>query len=173
MLIYSNFKNSTRHKPLTVCTCWNPCVRRELWRGWSSFCGQNLSSWGHSSAQISAGIRDLSHSGADFILILPIFVFCWILLQEKLISSQTETIGSLCSRATSPSLTEIDTDSSQKSICLFLSLWRAKSCTREVQGWERLQMEKRKDIWESSLNNQRTDGFRQRQELYNTFLLCE
>lgn len=32
-------------------------------------------------------------------------------------------------------------------------------CTREVQGWEKLQMEKRKDIWESSLNNQKTDWF--------------
>lgn len=32
-------------------------------------------------------------------------------------------------------------------------------CTRHVQGWEKLQMEKRKDIWESSLNNQKTDWF--------------
>lgn len=164
MLIYSTVKDSTKNKPLTVCTCWNSCLWIDLWHGWLTFWGQNLCSWVNCILRIAADVRVLTQKQIFFFLVLPVFISCWIRLQEEVLSLQPRSICSLWSRATSPSLTGIDTDSYQKSICLFLFPVCSSSsgnCRlhREVQGWEKLQMEKRKDIWESSLNNQKTDWF--------------
>lgn len=142
MLIYSNIKNSTSKKPLTVWMCGNPCLWVEPWYGWVCFFGTEFVFMRPLQLTNQCLCKN-SHAGVDFILILPAFVSCCILLQETVISSQWKTVVSLCSRSTSPSLIEIDADSFQKSIRLFLSLWEAESCTGEVQGWEKLQMEKR------------------------------
>lgn len=132
MLIYSNVKNSTKYKPLTVCTCWNSYFWVDLWHGWLSFWGQNLCSW---VSGIGADIRVLTQKQRIFFfLVLPVFISCWILLQGTVLSLQPKTICSLWSRATSPSLTGIDTDSFQKSICLFLFLWKLQAALEKSKG---------------------------------------
>lgn len=160
MLIYSNVKNSTKNKPLTVCTCWNSYLWIDLWHGWLAFWGQNLCSWVNCILGIGADIRLLTHKLIFFFFCFAyVFISCWILLQEKVLSLQPKTICSLWWRATSPSLTGTDTDSYQESICLLLFLWKLQAALEKSKGERNCKWGRERNIWESSLNNRKTDGF--------------
>lgn len=132
MLIYSNVKNSTKNKPLTVRTCWNSYLWIDLWHSWLSFWGQNLGSWVNCILGICADIRVLLSDIRDFLF--SGFTCIYFLLQEKVLSLQPKTICSLWSSATSPSLTGIDSDNYQKSICLLLFLWKLQAALDTSKG---------------------------------------
>lgn len=66
MLIYSNVKDSTKNKPLTVCTCWNSYLWIDLWHGWLAFWGQNLCSWVNGILGIAANVSVLTQKQIFF-----------------------------------------------------------------------------------------------------------
>lgn len=160
MLIYSNVKNSTKNKPLTVCTCWNSYFWVDLWHGWLSFWGQNLCSWVNCISGIGADIRVLTQKQRIFFS--PGFTCIYFLLNSTAgkgtQSAAKDYLLSMIKGNLSISYRNRHWQLPKEYLSVPLPL-ETTGCTREVQGWEKLQMEKRKDIWESSLNNQKTDWF--------------
>lgn len=145
MLIYSNVKNSTKNKPLTVCTCWNSYLWIDLWHGWLAFWGQNLCSWVNCILGIGADIRLLTHKLIFFVLFcLCIYFLLNTTAGEGAQSAAKDYLLPMIKSNLSISYRNRHWQLPKEYLSAPLPLETA-GCTGEVQGWEKLQMGKRKE----------------------------